>query len=558
MKEARNRFLLLVAITSRLFADDLAQMQQRLDALEAHLKAAPGYALNTQVHQPGLLHVVSVLLPPQEVRKIFGNDIGNNLAVVRITLSNASREAAFVVKSPSIDYGDWFLSNCDTPKIGQKLPFSLTGTDQKGLDLKDIEAFSYPCRVASMEVREVRQIARLGQTNSWRNKTDRSFRGAGVAGGALTGVFRHGLVFPRILVAYNSGAVPVFEDIFKDAAEDQINLLNDLAFRINVLVPKESAITVTGFFPMNRFLSSYLIEIFKKELALFFSPGQYLLRPSGKSKSKIDFDEFFNNVLDRMTDIRPLCKDKDGASGGPCLTNDDRLNLIKNPQLVQLLDRVSLNHIYVVASGEFVANADAAAPQISDVALDKPLTDVATFGQAGTIAGTISGTGLKDATPKILNGAAIGATIERVAEGSDDTRLKFKLIFDRALGKDVPLQFAAAKTAGGREWTSNTREVSLTYNLPKPTINSTALTGKAGDTLTITGTGFYDVPNSKLQARFTVDGSGQPSDAAEITRTSATEVKVVIPSKTKPGKQKMQVLNGLAQPSKSVEVTVTK
>ncbi len=551
--------LLVLAITPTLSADDQTQLgilQQRLSNLEARFKASPGYALNTQIQLPGNLHVVSVLLPPEEVAKIFGKDVGNSLAVVRVTLSNASREAAFVVKALSIDYGSWPLANCDLPGISEKVPFSFSGAETTSeLQLKGTEAFSYPCRVASMEVREVRQIARLGQTNSLRNKTDRALRGAGVAGGALTGVFRHGSLFPRIVAAYTAGAVPVFEDIFKDAAEDQINLLNDLAFRINVLIPKESSITVTGFFPMTRFLSSDLAEIFKKEPALFFSPGQYLITSGGRSKSKIDFDKFFNRLLDRKTSTKPLCKN-DGSNKDNCLTADVRLNEKTNLELKTLLAEVSLNHIYVVASGEFVANVDAAAPQISDLAFEKPVTDMATFGQAGTVTGTLLGTGLKDATPKIANAATVGVKIERIEAGSDETHLKFKLTLDHGLSREIPLQFVAVKTAGGREWTSNTREITFLLDQPKPTITSTTLTGKPGDTLTVIGTGFYEIPNSKLEAWFTADDTaGQPSEKADVTRVSSTEIKAVIPAKVKPGARIMQIHAG-TQVSGSVVVTV--
>ena len=563
----------------------VAAADRREDDLQSRLVDAAGIALNTEIVRSGYVHVESVLLPPETVVKIFGKEVAGSLAVVRIYVSNASRDASFVLKSLAIDYSSWPLSNCvqpTSPPFRTQNPFaspqtaSTPATPPAGattpvraplaieLQARDVDSYSYPCRVASMEVREVRQAVRLAQIEWWRNRTDRTLRGAGVLGGALTGVFRHGSVFPRIVSAY--GVVPsVFEDIFRDPTDDQVNLLNDLAFRMNLLVPKESAVTVTAFFPMKRFLSSQLQELFVNEPALFFSPQQYLINGPDK-KTGTDYEALFKKLLATYADTslqgQVQCKARqvNNTTCGQCQifanwtpVETNELNVVKNCALFELLQEITLNNIYLVGSGEFVADINSVAAQITGVTFDT--TGIAAFGQSGTVTGSVTGQFLSGADIKLSNGDALGVKIVKVAQGSDDKTLKFTLTLSKAIPPGTKLGFIAFKKGTDREIDSNTFEASIDYapdQAPKLDANQTIEAGKDQD---LTGDNFYQLGTYKLEAFISIDGAKPPKTPLPIKTVDTTKkITVTVPKEVKAGKQYIEVtLNGKS--SGAVEVT---
>jgi hypothetical protein len=63
-----------------------------------------------------------------------------------------------------------------------------------------------------------------------------------------------------------------------------MNRISDLGFQTNKVIPKASSDIIVTFFPLDRFLTPGLKELFIKSPALFFSPYALQFDPKGKKE----------------------------------------------------------------------------------------------------------------------------------------------------------------------------------------------------------------------------------------------------------------------------------
>ena len=213
----------------------------------------------------------AVLIPAADARRIFGKEIAEHYAVVELNVGNKSEDAALVVHNVFIDYSLWPLS-------GTRPDSAALRAKAETMDGRfgPYQSTSFPNHIASEEYRVVRGQFLNAQTWSWRNKILRLAELAGNIAGAYTfSINEQGFI--KGIAAFNGVVVPGLRTAWPDTSLQQMNLINDVGFRTNTLVPKQAAEVIVCFFPIDRFLTPGLKKLFLKSPAVFFAPLQIVV-----------------------------------------------------------------------------------------------------------------------------------------------------------------------------------------------------------------------------------------------------------------------------------------
>lgn len=193
--------------------------------------------------------VDAVLLPPPIARSLFGKSIGNQYAVIELTISNRSSTAAFIIHSVFMDYSDWLLGGASLSTVASQ--------------------------VASVEYRIARGEALDAQSSAARNWCMRTLQFLGVVATGSEFAFRE----PGVLKAvgtFTGQVIPSAQTLWPDRTAGQLDRISDFGFRSNKVIPKESSDIVVAFFPLDRFITPQLKKLFLRSPAVFFVPGAAL------------------------------------------------------------------------------------------------------------------------------------------------------------------------------------------------------------------------------------------------------------------------------------------
>ena len=226
--------------------------------------ASAGVALNGSTNVKDNITIQSVLLPYKQTRKVFSKEIADHYAVVQITISNQSKDAAFLLHSAFLDYSKWALSG---------------GLDAANNPCQQSSANSQvancPSQVASVESRVIRSELQDAANWTWRNGLIRAAILVGSAGSAIPAF--HSTNAVKYVGAYNGQFVPGVQVLFPDTTIPQLNRVSDFGFQNNKVIAKDNADIVYAFFPVERFLTPGIGKIFLRAPAIFFAPPQLFI-----------------------------------------------------------------------------------------------------------------------------------------------------------------------------------------------------------------------------------------------------------------------------------------
>ncbi len=210
--------------------------------------------------------VDAALLPYSVSRRIFGTEIAKHYAIVQLVISNHDSGDAMIVQSVLLDYRHWLFS-------GNFAALGLTPQIAEGLTPQ--QTSNTPFQVASTESRLVR--AELQDAQQWtaRNWTVRSAVLIGAT--AVAYQFPFGQAFAQGSNAFSGVLVPGLEAVWPDNVQTQINHISDFGFGTNHVIPKNSSDVVVAFFPLDRFLTPDLQDIFRKAPSAYFNPSEMLI-----------------------------------------------------------------------------------------------------------------------------------------------------------------------------------------------------------------------------------------------------------------------------------------
>jgi hypothetical protein len=83
----------------------------------------------------------------------------------------------------------------------------------------------------------------------------RLFGGIGTAAAGVIGVASFGPSYYESVAVFNGPVISAYMDVFPDYTINQLNRLNDTAYKSNSLIPKEQAKVIVAFIPQAMFVN---------------------------------------------------------------------------------------------------------------------------------------------------------------------------------------------------------------------------------------------------------------------------------------------------------------
>jgi hypothetical protein len=567
MKRTLSALLVMIYFCSISFAQDAASERNRKALADA---AKNGNGLTTQITVNGNVHAQAVLIPKVDARRIFGNEIANNYAVVEINVGNKSPDAALIIHGVFIDYRDWPLSGAPSGDIS-----SMRSPDP-------YQASTFPSQVASEEYRIVRGQLLDAQTDTWRNRFLRWLTLAGNLAGAFTFSLNEQGIVKGIAAATGVG-IPGVATAWPDKTIDQLNRVSDFGFRSNKLIPKQGSDVIVCFFPIDRFLTPGFRKLFLKSPALFFAPLQMLVDKKAEAEAKAALGDIFQGLgfnFENLKDSLPcymkirhsnrnaagydICLDhfglefkkdpktdqeieprvlvvKKGVTGN--IANADRFKWFMG---LEFVGSVSLNRVTVTVDGVMSVDVNTIAARIDEVNFDTVADCGDADGQCfwrnaaangGVRTGVIRGAFLSGGKVVLAEQTALGIEdLKVITEGSNDNELQFSFKLTKPVSNQTKLHFTVEKEDSGsdaakpKKLESNTWESLVAYSPSAVAISSVTF---VDPTLTVKGSGFISPAaaagaspmivtlHSKARA-----GAPVAVPAAAITFTSPSEFSI--------------------------------
>lgn len=509
LQMAAATLALAVAISIPVAAAKKTQKASEISPKTATQISKQGVPLNADLTVQGNVTVQAVLIPRKIAKAVFGGKIANEYAVVELTITNKSSDAALIVQGVYLDYSKWALAGG-----------SLTNekcTEEDSSDSKSkFEKCTKTTQVASEEYRVVRGQALNAQTWTLRNVI---IHGLILGGTAATGYgfTVHGTKYPQAVSAATGEVIPGLSAFWPDQTIDQINRISDLGFRTNKVISKQGSDIIVCFFPIDRFLTPGFRKIFLDYPALFFSPyellvdwtaitspGRFHLKPHlnpqdlavvlGQGKSGPTLKKLAEDLpcyLQYTKQRKILEQEKEeqkkqqkkgqasgqaagaspaaagqaneqGASNSPStwsqLIEQKQQKIIRDcstvlkPNVILALDAlgsISLNSIHVVIDGVMSVNTTALPAQIESISIDNGTnadTWNGTKDKPKTLTGTIKGAYLTGGMPVIQDADKRGiSSIAAISDGSDDQTLHFSFKLASTIKDQTNLTFFVQK-----------------------------------------------------------------------------------------------------------------
>lgn len=236
-----------VALPARAQSDDAAQTVRRLIDRD--------------------VRVYVTVIDPKTVADAFGKRIGNRFVAIQVTITNRSEDYQFLIHDVSLDLEKIFVNCSDRPSAerlalpSRQVQRQQQQQQQQRRDAETNEAV-YPCanndynyELSSLELSLLRGVAEKGQGQDARNFVLRLFRGVGTVAAGLIGVASFGPSYAESVAVFNGPVISAYMDAFPDYTINQMNRLNDSAWRSNTLIPKQQARVLVAFIPQSMFLT---------------------------------------------------------------------------------------------------------------------------------------------------------------------------------------------------------------------------------------------------------------------------------------------------------------
>lgn len=548
-------FILAVPSKAQTTAQDVASQQVKKAIQDA---ATTGIPLPTTADVDSSVNIEAVMLPASVVNNVFGREVSKRYAVIEINMSNRNIAAGFILQSLFIDYSRWALAQ----------PLSIGGISQQG---KPFQSRASTQQVSSVEYRIVRGQMLDQQPWTKRNFSLRTIKVLGSIGTSFAFPFSRDVVTG--IGAWNGAVVPGFEVLFPDGMEGQMNRVSDYGFRNNKIIPQQSADIVVAFFPIDRFLSPSLRQIFLETPALFFNPFLMAIDPDTQKKLRpilrnaLGNDEKVDKAIrslmteiaglnvqelaevqeefqrrqemfyrDNQAQTELLSKSVSGLTASELATRErtmeeitnkidkdsadlklvrDRRDALYQPLrknlLFNFLSQISLTNINIVVSGVMTVDQSTVPAKIESTCFDK--ADASLWAISGKKTCFVKGQFMTNGTPQILGVNPEDPGISNISVDRDNSTpelLKFSFDLKHSLDPGTTIDILVTKPGkDGAQVESMKYRQTASYLLPAPIIE-TVSTDSSGVT-TVTGSGFYSNSANSFSLLLLKPGGDQTS-----------------------------------------------
>ena len=263
-------------------AAEVAAQAQKKTLTDA---ASAGTPLPATINVNDNVNIEAVMLPREVSRRVFGKHVADNYAVIEVNISNRSKDAALILQSLFIDLSGWGFAGPLGPGMG--------AAGGSRTPSRTYQAHASSTEVASVEYRIVRGQLLDAQPWTKRNIGLRAITVMGSIGTAFAFPFSRDVITG--IGAWNGSVVPGYQVLFPDGMEGQLNRISDYGYRNNKIIPQESADIVVAFFPIDRFLTPSLRNVFLNSPALFFNPLMLAIDPKTKTLLKPILENVFDS-----------------------------------------------------------------------------------------------------------------------------------------------------------------------------------------------------------------------------------------------------------------------
>lgn len=254
---------------------------------------APAHAL-AQSQKEDIRVYVSVL-DSKTVSDVFGSRIGDRFVAIQVTITNRNEQFQYLLHDVSLDLKKIFVQCASTPDAktlayAESAPNTRNERDErqeadpkKRDDKKPLvraalnpvvgncDDTAFPYEISSLELSLMRGVAEKGQGQDKRNKILRLFRGVGTVAAGLIGVATFGPSFAESVAVFNGPVLSAYTDVWPDYTINQMNRLNDSAYKSNTLVPKQQSKVLVAFIPQRMFLTKAQRKQFKDDPTSLFN-----------------------------------------------------------------------------------------------------------------------------------------------------------------------------------------------------------------------------------------------------------------------------------------------
>jgi hypothetical protein len=401
------KFIVVLFLISTSWGQSAVDIQKLRDA------QSQGFAMAADAELGGNATIEAVLLPATISKALFGKAIATQYAVIELTISNKSRDAALIVHSIFIDYSDWLLSG------------TAHAMAAAGLSGQSYES-AIPNQVASVEYRIARGQALDAQAWTRRNWTMRTLQFLGVVATGSEFAFKEVGIVKGIGV-FAGQLVPASQTLWPDGTVAQLDRISDFGFRANKVIPKEASDIVVAFFPLDRFITPELKKLFLASPAIFFVPAAALVDKSARGK--------IIGVLQDLIGVSQLKPD------------DSVESLLSNSKIKGLLDGISLSKVRVKVGGTLSIDVDTVAARMDSVIFDNPNLP---WDGTNSITGMAQGALFSNGQLAIAESKQYGIQVQAIADRSTSEQLHFALHLSQAVPAGTALHFHVSKAANGR------------------------------------------------------------------------------------------------------------
>lgn len=239
------------------------------------------------------------LIDPDNVHDIFGRRISQRYIALQVTIENYNEKLDYLLHDVSLDLNKVFLEKTtitanrsrsrgiadpDQPPTkeekrrgpGLEVPLSTTRSrrfSSEPVPEAEYEPGAFRYRLSSLELSLLRGTAEKGQGQDRRNFILRTLRGAGSLLAAFLGVTTFGPSYAPAVAMFNGPLLTSYTDVLPDYTINQMNRLNDSAYRANTLVPKGQSKVIVVFIPQATFLTDEQRKVFQSNPLLLAYPA---------------------------------------------------------------------------------------------------------------------------------------------------------------------------------------------------------------------------------------------------------------------------------------------
>jgi hypothetical protein len=399
--------------------------QSAVDTQKLQDAKAQGFNIPADMPVTGNITVEAVLLPAPVSKGLFGNAIAKQYAVIELTISNKSHDAALIVNTVFIDYSEWLMSGSAKALAAAGLAGPLTASAPVANPPGTLLSANAN-QVASVEYRIVRGEALNAQAWTARNWAMRLLQFLGVVATGSDFAFSEVGILKSI-GAYTGQVIPAAQVFWPDGTVGQLDRISDFGFHTNKVIAKEASDIVVAFFPLDRFITPQLKKLFLRSPAVFFVPAAALVDQAVRSQ--------MIGVLQRLL--------------GPAqVRKDDSLEaLLSNSKIKGLLDGISLNKVRVKVGGILSIDVDTVPARIDSVTFDDP---TAPWDGTKPITGVLQGSLLSNGQPVVDEANQYGITAVGGPVQASSNQLPFTLHLSRPVPIGAVLHFHVIKAKDPR------------------------------------------------------------------------------------------------------------